>query len=64
MFLEEMLDAFDVANKRFKEILDKKDVKIIDQTEIDEQFKQVKIMGVEIDIQRAEANELVQAVVG
>ena len=59
-----MLDAFDVANKRFKEILDKKDVKIIDQTEIDEQFKQVKIMGVEIDNQRAEANELVQAVVG
>ena len=62
ILLKEKLDAFDVANKRFKEILDKKDTKLKDQTEIDKLVKQLQTMRVEIDIQRAEAIQLIQAV--
>ena len=64
ILLKEKLDAFDVANKRFKEILDKKDTKLKDQTEVDKLVKQLQIMRVEIDIQREEAIQLIQAVDG
>ena len=48
-----------MANKRFKEILDKKDTRIKDQTEIDQLVKQLQVMRGEIDIQRAEAIQLI-----
>ena len=64
ILLKEKLDAFDVANKRFKEILDKKDTILKDQTEVDKLVKQLQIMRVEIDIQHAEAIQLIQAVDG
>ena len=64
ILLKEKLDAFDVANKRFKEILDKKDTILKDQTEVDKLVKQLQIMTVEIDIQHAEAIQLIQAVDG
>ena len=54
ILLNEKLDAFDVANKQFKEILDKKDTRLKDQANIDKLTKQLQIMRVEIDIQRAE----------
>ena len=51
-----------MANKRFKEILDKKDTRIKDQNDTDKLVKQLKVMRVEIDIQRAEAIQLIQEV--
>ena len=64
ILLKEKLDAFDVANKQFKEILDKKDTRLKDQAIIDKLIKQLQIMRVEIDIQRAEVIQLIQAVDG
>ena len=64
ILLKEKLDAFDEANKQFKEILDKKDTRLKDQANIDKLIKQLQIMRVEIDIQRAEAIQLIQAVDG
>ena len=51
-----------MANKRFKEILDKKDTRIKDQNDTDKLVKQLQVMRVEIDIQRAEAIQLIQEV--
>ena len=62
ILLKEKLDASNIANKRFKEILDKKDTRLKDQTEIEKLVKQSQVMRRETDIQRAEAIQLIQAV--
>ena len=62
--LEKKLDEYDLANKRFQESLNKKAAQIKEQTEIEKLVKQLKVMRVEIDFQRAEAIQLIQAVDG
>ena len=62
--LKKKLDDYDLANKRFQESLNKKANQIKDQSEIDKLVKQLQVMRVEIDIQRAEAIQLIQAVDG
>ncbi len=48
----------------FKNISSKKTTQIKDQSEIEKLVKQLPLMRVEIDIQRAEAIQLIQAVDG
>ena len=62
ILLKKKLDDYDLANKRFQEALNKKAAQIKDQSEIEKNIKQLQIMRVEIDIQRAEAIQLIQAV--
>ena len=64
ILLKKKLDDYDLANKRFQESLNKKATQIKDQSEIEKLIKQLQIMRVEIDIQRAEAIQLIQAVDG
>ena len=64
ILLKQKLDEYDLANKRFHESLTKKTNQIKDQSEIDKLVKQLQVMRVEIDIQRAEAIQLIQAVDG
>ena len=64
ILLKKKLDEYDLANKRFQESLNKKATQIKDQSEIDKLVKQLQVMRVEIDIQRAEAIQLIQAVDG
>ena len=61
---EQKLDENDIANKRFQEPLTKKTNQIKDQSEVEKLMKQLQFMRVEIDIQRAEAFQLIQAVDG
>ena len=58
------LDEYDLANKRFQESLNKKAAQIKEQTEIEKLVKQLQVMRVDINIQRAEAIQLFQAVDG
>ena len=58
------LDEYDLANKRFRKSLNRKATQIEQQTEIEKLVRQLKVMTVEIDIQRAEAIQLIQAVDG
>ena len=62
--LKQKLDEYDFANKRFQESLIKKSNQIKDQSEIEKLIKELQIMRVEIDIQRAEAIQIIQAVDG
>ena len=64
ILLKKKLDEYDLANKRFQESLNKKAAQIKEQTEIEKLVKQLQVMRVEIDIQRAEAIQLIQAVHG
>ena len=64
IFLKQKLDEYDLAKKRFQESLTKKTNQIKDQSEIENFIKQLQIMRVEVDIQRAEAIQLIQAVDG
>ena len=64
ILLKKKLDEYDLANKRFQESLNKKTAQIKEQTEIEKLAKQLQVMRVEIDIQRAEAIQLIQAVDG
>ena len=64
ILLKQKLDEYDLANKRFQESLTKKTTQIKDQSEIEKLVKQLQVMRVEIDIQRAEAIQLIQAVDG
>ena len=64
ILLKKKLDEYDLANKRFQESLNKKAAQIKEQTEIEKLVKQLQVMRVEIDIQRAEAIQLIQAVDG
>ena len=58
------MDDYDLANKGVHESLSKKRNQIKDQAEVEKHVKQHKIMKVEIDIERAEAIQLIQAVDG
>ena len=62
--LKQKLDDYDLANKRFQETLTKTTNQITDQAAIEKFVTQLQVMKVEIDIQRAEAIQLVQAVDG
>ena len=64
ILLKQKLDEYDLANKRFHESLTKKTNQIKDQSEIENLIKQLQIMRVEVDIQRGEAIQLIQAVDG
>ena len=64
ILLKQKLDENDLAKKRFQESLNKKASQIEKQTEIEKLVKQLQVMRVEIDIQRAEAIQLIQAVDG
>ena len=64
ILLKQKLDESDLANKRLQESLNKKATQIKDQTEVEKLVKQLQVMRVEIDIQRAEAIQLIQAVDG
>ena len=64
ILLKQKLDEYDFAKKRFHESLTKKTNQIKDQSEIENLIKQLQIMRVEVDIQRAEAIQLIQAVDG
>ena len=62
ILLKQKLDECDLANKLFQESLNKKAPQIKEQTETEELVEQLKVTRVEIDIQRAEAIQLIQAV--
>ena len=64
ILLKKKLDEYDLANKQFQESLNKKAAQIKEQTEIEKLVKQLQVMRVEIDIQRAEFIQLIQAVDG
>ena len=64
ILLKQKLDEYDLANKRFQESLIKETTQITDQSEIEKLIKQLQIMRAEINIQRAEAIQLIQAVDG
>ena len=64
ILLEKKLDEYDPANKRFQESSNKKAAQIKEQTEIEKLVEQLQVVRVEIDIQRAEAVQLIQAVDG
>ena len=64
ILLKKKLDDYDLANKRFQESLNKKATQIKEQSELEKLVKQLQVMRVEIDIQRAEAIQLIQAVDG
>ena len=64
ILLKKKLDEYDLANKRFQGSWDKKAAQIKEQTEIEKLVKQLQVMRVEIDVQRAEAIQLIQAVDG
>ena len=53
IILKKKLDEYDLANKRFQESLNKKTAQIKEQTEIKKLVKQLQVMRVEIEIQRA-----------
>ena len=58
------LDDYDIANKSFQESLIKKATLIKEQIESEKLVEQLEVMKVQIDIQRAEAIQLIQAVDG
>ena len=60
MLSKHKLDESDIANKRLQESLSKKTNR--KQSETDKLVKQLQIMSVEINIQRAEAIQLNEAV--
>ena len=62
--LKQKLDEYDFTNKGFQESLIKKLNQIRGQSEIEKLIKPLQIMIVEIDIQRAEAIQIIQAVDG
>ena len=64
ILLKKKLDEYDLVNNRFQESLNKKAVQIKEQTENEKLVKQLQVMRVEIDIQGAEAIQLIQAVDG
>ena len=64
ILLKKKLDEYDLANKRFQESLNKKAGQIKEQTEIEKLVKQLQVVRVEINIQRAEAIQLIQAIDG
>ena len=64
ILLKQKKDEYDIANKIFKESLNRKITQIKDQKEIEKLMKQLQTMRADIDIQQAEAIQLIQAVDG
>ena len=64
ILLKKKLDEYDLANKRFQESSNKKAAQIKEPTGIEKLVKQLQVMRVEIDIQRAEVIQIIQAVDG
>ena len=64
ILLKKKLDEYDLANKRFQESMNKKAAQVKYQTKIEKLVKQLQVTTVEIDIQRAEAIQLIRAVDG
>ena len=64
ILLKQKLVQYDLAKKRFQESLIKKTKQIKDHSEIEKLIKQLQIVRVENDIQRAEAIQSIQAVEG
>ena len=64
ILLKQKLDEYDLADKSFQEYLTKKTNQIKDQSENEKLIKQLQNMRVEIDIQRAQVIQLLQAVNG
>ena len=64
ILLKQKLVEYDHANKRFQAPLNKKLTQIKEQTEIEKLVKQLLVMGLEVDIQRAEVVQLIQVVDG
>ena len=64
VLLKKNLDDYNLANKRFQENLAKKTSQIKHQAESEELVTPLRVAKVEIDIQRAKAIELIQAVDG
>ena len=62
ILVKQKVDEYDLANKRFQEFLNNKAAQIKEQTEKEKLVKQLQVMRVEIDIQRAEAIQVIQAV--
>ena len=61
---KQKLDDYDLANKRFQGSLTGKTNHFKFQAEIEKLVKHLQVMKVEVDIQRAEAIQLVQALDG
>ena len=64
ILLKKKLEEYDLANKRLQESLNKKAAQIKGESEIEKLIKQLQILRVEIDIQRAEAIQLIQSLDG
>ena len=64
ILLKRTLDEYGLAKKHFQESLNKKAAQIKEQTELEKLVKQLQVLRVEIDIQKAEAIQLIQAVHG
>ena len=62
VLLKRKLDEYDLAKNTFQESLTKKTNQIKDQSEVEKFIKQLQIMRVEIDIQLAEAIQLIHVV--
>ena len=58
------MDDCDLESKRFQESLSENTSQFNDQAEVEELLKQLQVMKVEIDIQRAQAIQLIQVVDG
>ena len=61
ILLNQKMDDYDLANKRVEESLNKKTSQIMDRAAVEKFVKQLQVMKVEIDIQRAEDIQLIQA---
>ena len=61
IFLERKHDEYDNANRSIQESLNKKTNQMKKQSEIDKLMKQLQVMRVERDIQKAEGDQLIQA---
>ena len=64
ILLKQKLDEHEIAYKKFQESSNKKITQIKDQNEKEKLLKQLQTMQEKIDVQRAEAFQLIQAVDG
>ena len=62
ILFKQKLDDYDLANKRFRESLTEKTNQIINQVDVKKFVEHLQVMKVDIDIPRAEAIQLIQAV--
>ena len=62
ILLNEKLNTYDIATRRFQEFLNKETTQIKDQNEIEKLNKRLQVKRVEVDMKRAEAIQLIQPV--